>query len=128
MGRRGRISGDHAFGPCGSVRRRPQAQLGSKPDGNAARGAWRLQRGGRGPDSREETPAASLEVSVAGERGTGTPAVWTTIEMVYRLGGKLDDKAVRDAIELSQKKYCSVAAMLGKTANITYRYEIIPES
>jgi uncharacterized OsmC-like protein len=33
---------------------------------------------------------------------------------------------VRDAIELSQTKYCSVAAMLGKTAKITYRHEIVP--
>ena len=44
--------------------------------------------------------------------------------MVYRLSGDLDDKAVRDSIELSQNKYCSVGAMLRKTAKITYRYEI----
>jgi putative redox protein len=50
--------------------------------------------------------------------------VWTQIELVFRLTGKLDDKAVRDSIELSQTKYCSVAAMLGKTAKITNRYEI----
>jgi len=68
----------------------------------------------------------SLEVSVSGERAAEPPAVWTKIEMVYRLKGRLDDKAVRDAIELSQTKYCSVAAMLGKTAEITYRYEILP--
>jgi putative redox protein len=66
----------------------------------------------------------SFEVSVSGERANEPPQVWTKIEMVYRLGGKLDDKAVRDAIELSQSKYCSVAAMLRKTAAITYRYEI----
>src|SRR5271168_2795589 len=66
----------------------------------------------------------SLEVSISGERASEPPQVWTKIEMVYRLGGKLDDKAVRDAIELSQSKYCSVAAMLRKTAAITYRYEI----
>ena len=30
-----------------------------------------------------------------------------------------------DASELSQTKYCSVAAMLGKTAKITWRYEIV---
>jgi putative redox protein len=66
----------------------------------------------------------SLEVSVSGERASDPPQVWTKIEMVYRLGGNLDDKAVRDAIELSQSKYCSVAAMLRKTAAITYRYEI----
>jgi len=66
----------------------------------------------------------SLEVAVSGERAPSPPQVWTRIEMVYRLSGDLDEKAVRDAIELSQKKYCSVAAMLGKTATITYRHEI----
>jgi len=50
--------------------------------------------------------------------------VSTKIEIVYRLQGKLDEKAVRDAIELSQTKYCSPAAMLGKTAKISYRHEI----
>ncbi len=67
----------------------------------------------------------ALEVTVSGERASEPPAVWTRIEMVYRLRGALDEKAVRDAIELSQTKYCSVAAMLGKTAKITYRYEIL---
>ena len=63
---------------------------------------------------------------VSGEGAREPPQVWTRIEIVYRLTGKLDEKAVRDAIELSQTKYCSVAAMLGKTAKITYRYEILP--
>lgn len=67
----------------------------------------------------------ALDVTVSGERASEPPAVWTRIEMVYRLRGALDEKAVRDAIELSQAKYCSVAAMLGKTAKITYRYEIL---
>lgn len=68
----------------------------------------------------------SLEVSVSGERATEPPQVWTKIEIVYRLSGTLEEKAVRDAIELSQNKYCSVAAMLKKTAKISYRYEILP--
>jgi putative redox protein len=68
----------------------------------------------------------SLEVFISGERASEPPAVWTMIEIVYQLAGKLEDKAVHDAIELSQTKYCSVAAMLGKTAKITYRYEILP--
>ncbi|HEX5425647.1 MAG TPA: OsmC family protein [Candidatus Acidoferrales bacterium] len=68
----------------------------------------------------------SLEVIVSGERAPSPPQVWTKIEMLYRLTGDLDEKAVRDAISLSQEKYCSVAAMLGKTAQITYRHEILP--
>lgn len=69
----------------------------------------------------------ALEVEVSGERAPAPPQVWTKIEMVYRLTGQLDEKAVRDAIELSQTKYCSVAAMLGKTAKISYRHEILPQ-
>jgi len=46
--------------------------------------------------------------------------------VVYRLHGALNEKAVRDAIELSESKYCSVAAMLGKTAKISFRFEILP--
>lgn len=67
----------------------------------------------------------SLEVSISGERAPSPPSVWTKIEMVYRLSGELDEKAVKDAVELSQTKYCSVAAMLCHVASITYRYEIM---
>jgi putative redox protein len=65
-----------------------------------------------------------LEISVRGERADSPPAVWKKIELVYRLKGDLDEKAVRDAIELSQSKYCSVAAMLGQAASISHRFEI----
>jgi putative redox protein len=70
----------------------------------------------------------TLEIEISGERAKEPPAVWTKIEMLYRLSGQLEEKAVRDAIELSQNKYCSVAAMLRKTAAITYRFEILPPS
>jgi putative redox protein len=67
----------------------------------------------------------SLEVVVSGERASEPPTVWTKIDLVYRLSGSVEEKAARDAIELSQMKYCSVAAMLRKTAEITYRFEIL---
>ena len=67
----------------------------------------------------------SLEVFISGERAPSPPTVWTKIEMVYRLEGELDEKAVKDAIELSQTKYCSVAAMVSQVASITYRFEIV---
>jgi putative redox protein len=69
----------------------------------------------------------SLEVVCSGERATQPPTVWTKLEIVYRLRGELDDAAVKHAIELSEEKYCSVAAMLKKTAKITWRYEILRE-
>ena len=66
----------------------------------------------------------SLEVVVSGERAAEPPRVWVKLEILYRLRGALDETAVKHAIELSEKKYCSVAAMLGKTAPIAVRYEI----
>jgi putative redox protein len=66
-----------------------------------------------------------LEVICSGERAAEPPTVWTKLEIVYRLGGELDDAAVKHAIELSEEKYCSVAAMLKKTAKITWRYELL---
>lgn len=68
----------------------------------------------------------SLEVICSGERATNPPTVWTKLEILYRLSGDLDEAAVRHAIELSEEKYCSVAAMLQKTAKITWRLEIVP--
>lgn len=67
-----------------------------------------------------------LEVIVSGERAPDPPKVWRKLEMVYRFRGNLDDAAVRHAIQLSEDKYCAVAAMLRKTASLTWRYEILP--
>ncbi|MFZ3330981.1 MAG: OsmC family protein [Candidatus Acidiferrales bacterium] len=76
--------------------------------------------------AKKRNKLASLEIVISGERAKDPPSVWTKIDMVYKLTGELDEKAVRDAIELSQTKYCSVAAMLRKTAEIAYRFEISP--
>jgi putative redox protein len=70
----------------------------------------------------------SLEVICSGERATEPPTVWTKLELVYRLRGQLDEAAVKHAIQLSEDKYCSVAAMLKKTATVSWRYEILPPS
>ena len=43
-----------------------------------------------------------------------------------RLRGALDEGAVKHAIALSEEKYCSVAAMLQKTAKVSWRYELLP--
>jgi putative redox protein len=68
----------------------------------------------------------SLEVVCSGERAPEPPKVWTKLELLFRLRGKLEEKAVNDAIKLSEEKYCSVSAMLKKTAHISWRFEILP--
>jgi putative redox protein len=68
----------------------------------------------------------ALEVICSGERAPAPPTVWIRLEILYRLHGTLDEAAVKRAIELSESKYCSVSAMLQKTAKLTWRHEILP--
>lgn len=68
----------------------------------------------------------SLEVICSGERAPEPPKVWVKLELLYRLRGTLEEAAVKRAIELSDEKYCSVSAMLRKSATLTWRYEILP--
>ena len=67
-----------------------------------------------------------LEVICSGERASEPPTVWIKLEILYRLRGSLEEAAVKRAIELSEQKYCSVSAMLQKTATLTWRHEILP--
>ena len=68
----------------------------------------------------------SLEVICSGERAADPPRVWTKLEILFRLRGKLEESGVKQAIQLSEEKYCSVSATLKKTAELTWRYEILP--
>jgi putative redox protein len=72
---------------------------------------------------KKREPFKRLEVRAEGERASGYPAVYTQIKLVYRVGGKVSHKAVEDAVHLSKEKYCSVSAMLAKTAKITFEIE-----
>jgi len=65
----------------------------------------------------------SLEVRAEAERASESPSVYTEIKLIYRVGGKVSRKAVEDAVRLSKEKYCSVSAMLSKTAKITTEIE-----
>lgn len=64
-----------------------------------------------------------LEVRAEGERASGYPAVYTEIKLTYRISGKVSHKAMEDAVRLSKEKYCSVSAMLQKTAKISITIE-----
>ncbi len=74
---------------------------------------------------KKREPLASLEVRAEAERATDSPSVYTKIRLIYRVGGKVTRKAVEDAVRLSKEKYCSVSAMLEKTAKITAEIEYV---
>jgi putative redox protein len=67
-------------------------------------------------------------VEVRGERRTEHPRAYTRIEVRHVLRGHdLSERAVAQAIELSDTKYCSVAATLRPAAEIVTSYEIIED-
>jgi putative redox protein len=69
---------------------------------------------------------AWLEVVCVGERAAEAPRVWIKLEVVFRLRGAVEESAVKHAVALTAEKYCSVAAILKKTAEISWRYELLP--
>ncbi|HZQ68949.1 MAG TPA: OsmC family protein [Terriglobales bacterium] len=74
---------------------------------------------------KKREPFTSVEVLAQAERAPEPPTVYTDIKLIYRIGGKVSHKAVEDAVRLSEEKYCSVAAMLRKSANIRYEVEYV---
>lgn len=70
-----------------------------------------------------------LEISSSGEQDQDPPWTFRKIHMHYKIGGKnLTEKAVAQAIQLSEEKYCSVAATIRATAQIITDFEILEET
>jgi len=76
---------------------------------------------------KKREPFTAVEVSAQAEKAPDPPRVFTDIKLQYRVAGKVTRKAVEDAVRLSEEKYCSVAAMLNKTARITYEIRLDKE-
>jgi putative redox protein len=74
---------------------------------------------------KKREPLTGLEVVAHAERAEEHPKVYTHIKLVYRVRGQIAHKAVEDAVRLSKEKYCSVSAMLEKTAKIVAEIEYL---
>ena len=76
--------------------------------------------------SKKRQPVTMLEIIATGTHAPEPPWAYQTIHIVYRLRGEgLTDKAVAQAIALSEEKYCSVSATVRGVARITSEYEIL---
>ena len=68
-------------------------------------------------------------IEVSGERSDEHPRSYTRLFVKHIVRGNgVSEQAVAQAIELSDQKYCSVAATLRGSAEIVTSYEIIEES
>jgi len=73
-------------------------------------------------------PVTGYELRVRGVRAETDPKVFVAIAVEHTFtGADLSQEAIDRAIELSRTKYCSVSAMLEKTATITHTTHIVAE-
>lgn len=71
--------------------------------------------------NKMRAPLEKLLIEVDADRAADHPKVFTAIRIRYLASGPgLAEDQVSKAVSLSQEKYCSVAAMLGKAAKISY--------
>ncbi len=75
---------------------------------------------------KKRQDVTDYNVEVTGERADEHPRKFLKFHIHHIVRGRsLSEKALADAIELSDTKYCSVAATVRPTAEITTSYEII---
>ncbi len=70
-----------------------------------------------------------LQIKVSSQQDADPPWTFRKIHIDYIVRGKgISEKAVQQAIELSEDKYCSVAATLRGVAEITSSFQIVEDS
>lgn len=75
---------------------------------------------------KKRRPLSFLEIIANGERDPDPPWPYRKIHLLFRVtGDNVTEKAIRQAIDLSQEKYCSVAATVRGVAEITTEHEIV---
>ena len=68
------------------------------------------------------------EVRVEADQAERPPQVFTAVRIHHVVTGlEIDVAALEEAIRLSEEKYCSVGAMVQKTASFHTTYEIVEE-
>lgn len=78
---------------------------------------------------KKRQDVTNYRVEIDGVRKEDRPQAFVKFHIRHIVHGRsVSEKAVADAIELSDKTYCSVAATVRPTAEITTSYEIIDES
>ena len=78
--------------------------------------------------AKKRMPITSLEITTTGEQDADPPWTFRKIHLKCRLSGAgLTEKAVEQAVQLAEEKYCSVAATLRATVEITTEFQIMRE-
>jgi len=78
---------------------------------------------------KKREQVTDYRVEVRGERRESFPRSFKEIQLHHIIKGpNVTEKSVKQAIELSDSKYCSVAAALRPTAEISMSFEVVTEA
>jgi putative redox protein len=77
---------------------------------------------------KKRTPLTSLEIEVSGEQDADPPWTFRKVHIHYKVKGNgLRENSVKQAISLSEEKYCSVSSTIKGTVKITTSFEILTD-
>jgi putative redox protein len=75
--------------------------------------------------NKKRMPLTLLEISANSEQDENPPWTFRKIHLHFRVAGtNLTENAVEQAIHLAEEKYCSIAATIRATTEITTDFEI----
>ncbi len=76
---------------------------------------------------KKRQQVTAYEVQVEADQALNPPQVFTQVRIHHILtGNDISSQAVEDAIKLSEEKYCSVGAMVQKSAKFHTTFEVVP--
>lgn len=79
--------------------------------------------------AKKRQPLGDLKISVSGDTDPEPPWAYRRIRVHYiASGNEISENALAQAIALSEKKYCSVAATIRGVAHITTSFEVVEPS
>lgn len=77
---------------------------------------------------KQRQELTGLEISVEAKDSEELPKYFETVTITYRFKGKnLDMNKLRQAVELSESKYCTVSETLRQNVKVSTQIEILPE-
>ncbi len=62
----------------------------------------------------------SFSIEISGKLTEDHPKVFSSIEMIYRVEGSVDEAKLLRAVDLSQEKYCGLSNMVKKACDLSY--------
>lgn len=74
---------------------------------------------------KKRCPIEHLEIAIEGTRRVEYPQIFTYIKIEFIFKGNVDEKTCTQAINLSIRKYCSIAGMINSATKIETSHKII---